>query len=250
MEKKANDGMEKVFESDIGSIFKEYFINNGFEVFSEVKDCDLVAIKDGETHLVEVKLRFNLELLMQCTDRQKSGYKVYAAIIKPKDTFSRRWKLILHLMKRLEIGLLTINSSLDPQTIKEVLKPEAFDRKKSIDQNKKRTMKIHQEINGRSVDLNTPGSAKKKIITAYKESCVFVGCVMEKKENISSKEIRQQTGLDSAKLTRIFKRNYYGWFERSSGRGMYLLSGKWHEDKLTHKELYDIYKSKASGITE
>ncbi len=152
-------------------------------------------------------------------------------------------------MKRLEIGLLTINRDLDPQTIKEVLKPEAFDRKKSIDQNKKRTMKIHKEIDGRSIDLNSPGSTRKKIVTAYKESCVFVGCVMEKKENISSKDIRQQTGLDSAKLTRIFKQNYYGWFERT-GRGMYLLSGKWHEDKLTHKELYDIYKSKASEITE
>ena len=64
---------------------KDFFTAEGYDVYGEVNDCDVVAVKEDELIIVELKLRLNLDLVMQATKkRQRLSDQVYVAIPKPK----------------------------------------------------------------------------------------------------------------------------------------------------------------------
>lgn len=213
---------EKQYETDLYEPVRDFFIEKGFEVYGEVNHCDMAAVKEGELVLIELKLNLNIDLLVQAAQRQRLSDLVYIAIPKPKYKRSRKkWNDILHLIKRLELGLLLVSFTKSGSAVEAVLSPGVFDRLKSQQRYKKKKVKLLEEIKGRNGDYNVGGSHKTKLMTAYKESCIQIAIFLEQHGPLSPKALREMgTGN---KTQSILNKNYYRWFEKIS-RGVYGLS--------------------------
>ena len=55
----------KLLETDLYEPIRDYLVAQGYTVRGEVHDCDVTATKGEELIVVELKLRFNMELLYQ-----------------------------------------------------------------------------------------------------------------------------------------------------------------------------------------
>jgi hypothetical protein len=99
----------KITETDLDQPVREYLEALGYTVRSEVNHCDLVATRDDQVIIVELKSGFNATLLMQAVKRQRMTDLVYIVIPQPKrGRFSRHWKDLCHLVRRLELGLMVV----------------------------------------------------------------------------------------------------------------------------------------------
>jgi hypothetical protein len=227
------------YEVDLYKPVKDYFTAEGYDVYGEVNDCDVVAVKEDELIIVELKLRLNLDLIMQATKRQRLSDHVYVAIPRPKLSFrSQKWRDITHLMRRLEVGLILVSFNKDQEEIRIIHHPTPFDRKKSMQQSTKRRNRLIAEIKGRTGDFNIGGSNKLKIMTSYKESCIHIACCLIHHGPLSAKELREiGTG---EKTYQILYKNYDGWFDRI-GRGIYSISETGLTEVKQYPELVKYY---------
>ncbi len=118
------------YEVDLYKPVKDYFTAEGYDVYGEVNDCDVVAVKEEELIIVELKLRLNLDLVMQATKRQRLSDQVIVAIPKPKFSFrSQKWRDICYLMRRLEVGLLLVSLNNEEQIKSSIIQPHLIERK-------------------------------------------------------------------------------------------------------------------------
>ncbi|WP_197482137.1 hypothetical protein [Oceanobacillus sp. Castelsardo] len=69
-------------EIDLYEPINKYFKRKGYEVYGEVKDCDMAVIKDDLLILVELNL--SVDLLIQATKQERVSENVYVAIPKSK----------------------------------------------------------------------------------------------------------------------------------------------------------------------
>lgn len=99
-------------ETDLYAPLKAYLEGQGYEVKAEIGDCDLMARRGSEPPVVvEMKLTFSLGLVMQGVDRQKMFEVVYLAVPVSSDRgWKRRYKEIIHLCRRLGLGLLAVRT--------------------------------------------------------------------------------------------------------------------------------------------
>lgn len=68
-------------ESDLYLPLKRFLESQGYEVKSEVGACDVVAVRGGELPVVvELKLSFNIDVVLQAVDRLSLTQKVYIGI--------------------------------------------------------------------------------------------------------------------------------------------------------------------------
>jgi hypothetical protein len=231
--------IDKIYEIDLYEPIRNHFLQNGYKVNGEVKDCDLTAVKENELIIVELKRNLTVELLVQATKRQRLTDLVYIAIPKPKyRLYSKKWQDICHLIKRLELGLILVSFKGNVGTIEISIPPAPFDRLKSIQRNKKKRNNLLTEIKGRHGDYNVGGSNKTKIMTAYKENSIQIACLLERFGPLSPKSLRQMgTG---EKTLSILNKNYYGWFEKVS-RGTYTISGKGKSGFEIYPDLVKYY---------
>ncbi|MCA1055653.1 DUF2161 family putative PD-(D/E)XK-type phosphodiesterase [Rossellomorea aquimaris] len=227
-------------EADLYQPIQKHFTNLGYKVNGEVNDCDLTAVKGDELIIVELKLSLTIDLLIQAAKRQRLTDLVYIAIPKPKRTRSRRWNDICHLVKRLELGLITVSLTKRPK-IEFVAHPQPFDRKKVMTYSKRKRANLIKEIEGRSADYNTGGSNKTKIMTAYKESCIQIACCLEKHGPLSPKALKELGTGD--KTPSILQKNYYKWFDRVK-RGVYQLNETGKRELEKYPELVSYYEGK------
>lgn len=233
------DSKNKILEVDLWKPVSDFFIEEGYTVRSEVKDCDITAVKDEELIIIELKRNLSVELLAQGVKRQKSGDIVYIAVPKPKKKLrSSKWRDICYLIKRLELGLILVSFKGKRGLVEIAVEPASFKRK----MNKKKRESIIKEINGRYGDLNIGGSRGKKIVTAYRESSIFIACCLEMLGPLSPKSLRE-LGTDPLKTTSILYENHYGWFDRID-RGIYSLNEAGRQALKSYKELTDYYYSK------
>lgn len=211
--------MDKIKESDLYLPIKAFFIGNGYSVNGEVSNVDIVISKDDDLIAIEMKTSFNLKLLHQAVDRQKIFDSVYVAIPKPKQSFkNRRYNEIIHLLKRLEVGLITVTFLKSGPIVKVEHHPIEFMKKRN---NKKRNSIIN-EINNRSgVIDNIGGTTRTKNMTAYKERSLYLACLLGHFGESSPKFLKT-FGADTSS-SNIMNSNFYGWFERID-RGVYRLS--------------------------
>ncbi|MEH7419033.1 DUF2161 family putative PD-(D/E)XK-type phosphodiesterase [Neobacillus drentensis] len=215
---------KKLQELDLYKPIQTYFVKEGYEVYGEVKDCDIVAVKDEELVVIELKLTLSVDLLVQAAKRQRITDQVYIAIPKPKYRLnSRRWAEKCHLIRTLELGLIVVSNPLKRAKTEVVFHPTPFDRRKSMGRSKLRRESVLKEINGRSADFNVGGSSRTKIMTAYKENCIQIACYLRHFGPLSPKNLIQLGSGD--KTSSILVKNYYGWFERIK-RGTYCLTEK------------------------
>ncbi len=207
-------------ETDLYQPVKSFLEKSGYNVKAEVKSCDIVAMKNDEIIIIELKLSFNLELIFQIIDRQKKCDSVYAALPLPEDYFKNsKWKSVKNLLRRLNAGLIFISENGNVQI---VFHPADFDSKKSRSANMKHRRAIINEFESRSFDGNTGGSTRKKLMTAYRESCVKIAAFLKKHKKASPKDMNE-IGIETKKAQMILIRNYYGWFDHPEN-GIYCLS--------------------------
>jgi hypothetical protein len=100
---------------------KRFLENLGFTVKGEVGGCDLVALSGGEPPIVvigELKLSFNLELVLQAVDRAGACDEVWLAArmsVRGKGRESdARYR---NLCRRLGFGMLAVTSTGDVEVI-------------------------------------------------------------------------------------------------------------------------------------
>jgi hypothetical protein len=185
---------------------------------------------------------------VQATKRQRLSDLVYIAIPKPSYKLkSKRWTDICHLVRRLELGLIIVSFSGNRKTVEVIFHPVDFNRKKSMNQNKRKRDALLKEINGRSADFNVGGSNKTKIMTAYKENCVKIACYLQ---NLGTASPRKLVKLGTGdKTSAILSKNYYGWFDRVS-RGVYVLSEKGKREIQEYPDLLSYYYKKFEAIDQ
>lgn len=233
----------KMLESDLYMPVRDFLIEQGYIVRSEVMDCDITAIKENELVIVELKRNLSVSLLAQAVKRQKTADIVYIAVPKPKKLFANsKWQDICHLIRRLELGLILVSFKNNRALIEIPIHPAPFDREKSRRINNRKRQGIIKEANGRHMDLNLGGSSGKKLVTAYRESTIFIACCLMMLGPLSPAQLRK-LGTDAKKTNSILSENYYGWFERVK-RGIYSINETGKKEINEYKELADYYYDK------
>ena len=189
---------------------------------AEVKDCDIAAVKDGQLLIVELKKAFNLKLVYQGMERQSLTDQVFVAIPRPKKgAREKAWKDMLKLLKRLELGLLTVALDSPLKTVDVVLEPSDSLAWK----NRKKREKLQAELEHRQVDGNVGGMTRRKIMTAFREKSIRLACLLEREGQVSTATLRER-GMEE--YLPLLGRNYDKWFGRVE-KGVYTLSEKGKE---------------------
>ena len=213
--KKSNTKKQPLLETDLYGPVRDYLIAQGYTVRSEVRDCDVTATKDDELIIIELKLRFNLELLYQSIQRQKLSDSVYVAIPRPpKMGRNSNWKDTKQLLRRLELGLIIVSFETKKPHLDVVFHPTPPSRRK----NHRRRSAVIREIEGRSTDHNQGGSTRRKLLTAYRESSLRIATYLDILGPASPKKLREMN--TGPKTQAILYNNVYGWFERT-GHALY-----------------------------
>ena len=88
---------------------KRHLEAQGYEVKSEIRSCDVVAVRLDETPvIVELKRVLSLALLYQAVDRLSVSEHVYIAIARPKRGIASS---AVKLCRRLGLGLIIVAAS-------------------------------------------------------------------------------------------------------------------------------------------
>lgn len=225
-------------ETDLYVPIRAFLEEEGYQVQAEVKNCDIAAIKDGQLVIVELKKAFNLKLVYQGLERQSLTDQVFVAIPRPKKgAREKAWKDMLKLLKRLELGLLTVALDSPLQTVDVVLEPSDSLAWK----NRRKREKVQAELENRQVDGNVGGMTRRKIMTAFREKSIRLACILEREEQISLASLRER-GMED--YTGILSRNYDKWFRRVE-KGVYALSEKGKEalEQKDYEKVVSFYRN-------
>ncbi len=206
-------------ESDLYLPLKRFLESQNYEVKGEVGDCDAMAVRGREDPVVvELKLSFNLDVVLQAVDRLLLTPKVYIGIPKQCKSLKRRRRHILKLLRMLGLGLVVIDPDLENGSVKVLLDPGEYRPRKS----KHRQERLLGEFVKRVGDPNLGGTEKRKgIMTVYRQRALTIARFLQMqgptKASHIAKTIREPKARD------ILYRDVYGWFDRTA-RGVYELS--------------------------
>ncbi|HHV29987.1 MAG TPA: hypothetical protein GXX73_10430 [Clostridium sp.] len=226
---------KKLLEEDLYKPVKDYLVGLGYDVKGEVRHCDVSAVKGDIFLVVEMKTTLNLDVILQAVLRQRIADIVYIAIPKKgKALFTRRWKNICHLLRRLELGLLLVSFRQDKAFVEEAIRPEPFSREKSINLSSRKRKLVLEEFSKRHGDYNVGGCTRKKLITVYREKALQIAVFLEANGPLSIKQLKDM-GADPDKAAAILQDNYYAWFERVS-RGVYRLTDRGREEIANYRK--------------
>lgn len=209
-------------ETELYQPIKTFLELQGYVVRSEVRHCDLMAIRGDEPPIIiELKKTFNLPLLIQGIDRLQHTDQVYLAVeqnAKGRAPHNIKWSDLQRLCRMLGLGLLTVRFYKSKKPFVEVqCEPEPYAPRKSA----KRLTGLLNEFRERSADYNVGGSNRRKLVTAYREKALRCAVVLHQNGPLSTKQLRELTS--NSKVTIILQHNYYLWFRRIS-RGLYELT--------------------------
>ena len=193
---------------------KRFLETLGFAVKGEIGGCDLVALSGDEPPIVvvgELKLSFNLELLLQAVDRAPACDEVWLAA-----RFSQRGKgregdaRYRNLCRRLGFGMLAVTKSGNVEVIVSPTAPTRRD--------PKRRSRLVAEHRKRQGDPASGGSTRAPIMTAYRQQALACAEVLS---HGACKVRDLKPSIPDA--PKILLHNVYGWFERVE-RGVYKLT--------------------------
>ncbi|NLT11040.1 MAG: hypothetical protein GXY06_01290 [Clostridiaceae bacterium] len=199
------------YERELYVPVRDFLVRQGFSVRAEVGHCDVVAMRDEEMYIVELKRHLSFDLLAQAVSRQACTDFVYVAVPKPSDLkLDKAWRSKMRVLKRLGLGLLLVSVRRDKYRVEEVLTPET---PQGHRHNKRKARSIVREFDNRSVDGNIGGSRGVPLMTAYREAALTIACIIARYGPLKPKGIREKGG-DPKKTTSILNANFYGWFIR------------------------------------
>ncbi|RWX78974.1 hypothetical protein EPK99_10390 [Neorhizobium lilium] len=199
---------------------KAFLEKAGYTVKGEIGGCDVVGLSEGDPPLVvvcELKLTFNLELILQAVDRASVSDEVWiAARISAKGKGREADKRYRDLCRRLGIGMLGISDKGEVQVL--VSSAALIPRN-----NPKRRTRLVNEHSRRRGDPALGGSTKVPIMTAYRQQALACAAALASGP-LRPRDLKQA----SATAGRIMLANHYGWFERID-KGLYGLTPAGHE---------------------
>lgn len=194
---------------------KRFLERRGFSVKGEVGGCDLVALKEGEAPLVvigELKLNFNLELVLQAVDRAASADEVWmAARTSTRGKGRENDVRFRNLCRRLGFGMLGVSSDGEVSIIVSPISP--MPRKDG-----KRRSRLIEEHRKRIGDPATGGSSRQPIMTAYRQRAL--ACAVGITNGLNRPRDLLSTAADAPS---ILRHDVYGCFIRVE-RGVYSLT--------------------------
>lgn len=228
--------MAQTRETALYGPIKQYFEDQGFVVRGEVNGCDLVAVRNQDVIVVEMKSSFNLTLVLQGIDRQQLGGTVYLAIDRARSRRpARRWRNIQRLCGQLGLGLITVDLLRAPAAIEVIVDPQPLGLRRN--QRKRRT--VLREFHRRSGDHNVGGSTRQPIVTVYREHALVIAGYLSVHQPATVAQIRAGTGIQRS--GKILQHNHYGWFERIR-HGTYTLTP-------AGAEALQVYAHVVQGLT-
>lgn len=214
-------------ETELYPLLKSYFEKSGFRVQAEVNNVDIVAVKEDLMIIVEMKTQLNLKLIYQGCQRQKVSDNVYLAV--PKINNKKTLKERLHVLRRLNLGLLEVD--LEKETVEALIDPVEFVFRRS----KRKKQQLLKEMDRRITNINVGGTTKKKLVTAYRESAIKIAYYLLDGEK-TTKELRELTGIH--KTASFLQKNYYNWFVRVS-RGVYELTDQGKNELEGYRKIFE-----------
>ena len=196
---------------------KRFLEAQGYEVKGEVRGCDLVARRGDEPPvIVELKLRFNLALVLQGIDRLAVSERVYVAVPRPPRTargLAPEAPAVRRLCRRVGLGLIVVGRG----TVAVVEEPVPYRPRQA----RQRAARLIAEFDRRAGDPNVGGSSRAPVVTAYRQDALRCASALAASGAMRLAELRAATGIADA--ARILQRDVYGWFARLR-RGTYALS--------------------------
>ena len=194
---------------------KRFLESLGFTVKGEVGGCDLLALSGDDPPVVvigELKVSFNLELVLQAVDRASAGDEVWLAAKMSANGKGRendaRYR---NLCRRLGFGMLGITSRGEVEVL---VKPPTTAPRRDL----KKRSRLVAEHQRRIGDPAIGGSTRAPIMTAYRQRALACASALSTGPR-GVRELRA-TIPDAGK---ILLHNVYGWFERAE-RGVYKLT--------------------------
>jgi hypothetical protein len=267
----------KLKETDLYPPLAAYLEQAGYTVHAEVQSTDIAARRGEELLLVEMKLRFNLDVLLQAAEKQGAADKTYIAVpVHGRRTWPPRWSAIKELLGRLGIGIFFVRFVKgEPPQAQMILQAENPGLKDKLRKKNKVRAGLIREMEGRPANFNTGGSVGKKLVTAYLVISLRVALLLRK--NRGTQELPAKTSLReppkgllarSLKVRResrakksqglsvkalrelgapencayILQKNYHGWFIRKS-RGVYTLTPAGEEALVEYAAVVKSFKA-------
>jgi hypothetical protein len=210
-------------EASLYPAVKRFLESQGYEVKGEVADCDVVGIKADTSGTIgiksgaparlviaEMKLAFNIELLLQAVDRMGRADEIWLAVLatrRGRDRDTRAHKLC----RLLGFGLIAVH----PRGIVEVLaEPTPYQPRRDT----RGRRKIVAEHMARRGDPSPGGTGGVPVMTAYRQEALRCASHLQPGP-LRPRDLRP----DAPRAAAILHRNVYGWFARVS-RGLYALT--------------------------
>jgi hypothetical protein len=198
---------------------KRFLEKLGFAVKGEIGGCDLVALSGDDPPIVvigELKLSFNLELVLQGIDRAGACDEVWlAAKMSARGKGRESDARYRNLCRRLGFGMLAVTSSGDVEVI---VKPPTTNARRDP----KRRSRLVAEHQRRKGDPSSGGSTRAPIMTAYRQQALACASALAP----GPRRVRDlKPAIPDA--PKILLHNYYGWFDRTE-RGVYILTEAGH----------------------
>jgi hypothetical protein len=194
---------------------KQFLEGLGYSVKGEVGGCDLVALGPDTPPVVvicELKLQFNLELLLQGVDRAAASDEVWlAARLSARGKGRETDRRFRNLCRRLGFGLLGVTAGGDVQLL---LSPAALPPRRDP----RRRSRLVDEHRRRQGDPATGGGSRAPIMTAYRQQALACAAALAEGPK-RPRDLRP----GAPKAASILRRNVYGWFLRAE-RGVYDLT--------------------------
>ena len=194
---------------------KRFLEGLGFAVKGEIGGCHLVALSGDDPPIVvigELKLSFNLELILQAVDRAGAADEVWlAAKLSARGKGRESDARYRNLCRRLGFGMLGVTDRGDVEVI---VKPPTA----AVRRNPKKRSRLVAEHRRRIGDPAMGGSTRAPIMTAYRQQALACASALSDGP-LRVRDLRQKFP-DAGK---ILLHNVYGWFDRAE-RGIYILT--------------------------
>jgi hypothetical protein len=193
---------------------KQFLESLGFAVKGEIGGCDLVGVAEGSPPVIvigEMKLAFNLDLVLQGADRADLCDELWLAVKASQRRGRERDSRVRKLCRRLGFGLLAVSEA---GIVDIIVSPEAALPRR----NHRRRSRLIEEHRRRRGDPMLGGGSRAPIMTAYRQQALACAA----KVRLGLQRPRDLKPL-IPEAPKILHRNVYGWFERTA-RGVYALS--------------------------
>jgi hypothetical protein len=194
---------------------KRFLERFGFQVKGEIGGCDIVALGPDAPPIVvigELKLTFNLELVLQGVDRAGACDEVWLAVRAAANGRGRETDpRIRNLCRRLGFGLLVVDGR---GGVEIVVSPTAPMPRRD----QRRRSRLVEEHRKRQGDPTAGGGSRQPIMTAYRQQAL--ACASALATGPQRMRDLRQVVPDAPK---ILQGNVYGWFAREE-RGIYGLT--------------------------